>query len=127
MSENRDYISRADELGNIHIAEEVLAAVAASAAAEVPGVSGLAANFGADIAELLGKKNQGKGVRILVEEDKVTVDLAILMAYGHKIPEVGKAVQENVKTTVESITGLEITAVNVAVAGVAFPPKQPQA
>lgn len=124
MSENRDYISRADELGNIHIAEEVLAAVAATAAGEVAGVSGLSANFGSDIAELLGKKNQGKGVRIQVEEDKITVEVAILMAYGHTIPEVGKAVQENVKTTMESITGLDIAAVNVSVAGVVFPPKQ---
>ncbi len=124
MSENRDYISRADELGNIHIAEEVLAAVAAAAAAEVPGVSGLSANVGSDIAELLGKKHQGKGVRIQVEEEKVTVEVAILMAYGHTIPEVGKAVQENIKTTMESITGLDIAAVNVAVAGVVFPPKQ---
>ena len=124
MSENRDYISRTDELGNIHIAEEVLAAVAGSAAAEVAGVSGLSANFGSDIAELLGKKNQGKGVRIQVEEEKITVEVAVLMAYGHTIPEVGKAVQENVKTTMESITGLDIAAVNVSVAGVVFPPKQ---
>lgn len=124
MSENRDYISRADELGNIHIAEEVLAAVAASAAAEVAGVSGLSANVGTDIAELLGKKHQGKGVRIHVEEEKVTVELAVLMTYGHTIPAVGKAVQENVKNTMESITGLDIAAVNVTVAGVVFPPKQ---
>ena len=124
MSEHKDYISRVDELGNIHIAEEVLAAVAAAAASEVPGVSGLSANFGSDIAELLGKKNQGKGVRIQVEEEKITVEVAVLMAYGHTIPEVGKAVQENVKTTMESITGLDIAAVNVSVAGVVFPPKQ---
>ena len=96
MSEHKDYISRADELGNIHIAEEVLAAVAAAAAMEVKGVSALAA--GTDFAELLGKKNQAKGVRIHVEE--------------------------NVKSTMESVTGLEITAVNVSVAGVVFPPKQ---
>lgn len=121
MSENRDYISRADELGNIHIAEEVLAAVAAAAATEVAGVSAMSASFSADI---LGKKGQAKGVRLQVEDNKVTVELAILMTYGHKIPEVGKAVQENVKTTVESITGLEIAAVNVNVAGVVFPPKQ---
>lgn len=124
MSENKDYISRADELGNIHIAEEVLAAVAAAAAMEVKGVSAMAANFGTDIAELLGKKNQAKGVRIQVEEDKVSVELAIMMAYGNTIPEVGKAVQENVKTTMESVTGLEIASVNVSVAGIVFPPKQ---
>ena len=124
MSEHKDYISRADELGNIHISEEVLAAVAAAAATEVSGVSALSANLGSDIAELLGKKNQAKGVRILVEEEKITVEMGVLMAYGHTIPEVGKAVQENVKTTLESITGLEIAAVNVTVAGVVFPSKQ---
>lgn len=124
MSENRDYISRADELGNIHIAEEVLAAVAAAAACEVAGVSAMSANIGTDIAELLGKKNQAKGVRIVVEEEKVTVELAVMMDYGHTIPEVGKAVQENVKNTLESVTGLEIAAVNVSVAGIVFPPKQ---
>ena len=122
MSEHKDYISRADELGNIHIAEEVLAAVAAAAAMEVKGVSALAA--GTDIAELLGKKNQAKGVRIQVEEEKVSVELSVMMTYGNTIPEVGKAVQENVKSTMESVTGLEIAAVNVSVAGIVFPPKQ---
>ena len=85
-------------------------------------MSALAA--GTDIAELLGKKNQAKGVRIHVEEEKVTVELSVMMAYGNTIPEVGKAVQENVKSTMESVTGLEIAAVNVSVAGIVFPPKQ---
>ena len=123
MSENKDYISCSDELGNIHIAEEVLAAIAAAAATEVEGVSGLAANFGSDIAELLGKKNQAKGVHIQVEEEKVSVDLSVMMAYGNTIPEVGKAVQDNVKSALESMTGMELASVNVTVAGVAFPPK----
>ena len=124
MSENRDYISRTDELGNIHIAEEVLASIAGAAAVEVAGVSGLSANFSSDIAELLGKKNQGKGVHIRVEEDKISVDVSVLMAYGHTIPEVGKAVQDNIKNAMEAMTGLDIASVNVSVAGVVFPPKQ---
>ena len=60
MSEMKEYISRADELGNIHISEDVLAVIAAAAALEVEGVSALAANLGSDIAELLGKKKPGK-------------------------------------------------------------------
>lgn len=56
MSENKEYVSRSDELGNIHISEEVLAAITAAAALDVEGVSGLAANLGSDIAELLGKR-----------------------------------------------------------------------
>ena len=120
MSENKEYVSRCDELGNIHISEEVLSTIAAAAAMEVKGVNGLAAHFG----ELLGKKSPAKGVHVKMDENKVEVELSILMTYGHTIPEVGKNVQENVKAAMESMTGLEITAVNVSVAGVEFPPKQ---
>ena len=123
MSENKEYVSRADELGNIHISEEVLAAIAAAAAMEVEGVSSLAANLGRDIADLLGKKNLAKGIQVEMEEEKVKVDLSILMEYGHTIPEVGKAVQENVKAAIESMTGLDVAGINVNVAGVTFPPK----
>jgi len=124
MSENKEYVSRSDELGNIHISEEVLSAIAAAAALEVNGVSSLAANLGSDIAELLGKKNLTKGVRVKLEEDKVEVELSVLMAYGNTIPEVGKAVQEAVKNAVESMTGLDVANVNVNVSGIAFPPKE---
>ena len=123
MSDSKEYVSRSDELGNIHIAEEVLAAMSAAAALEVDGVSSLAANLGSDIAKLLGKKNLAKGVRVKMEDDKVEVELSILMAYGHTIPEIGKAVQDGVKSAIESMTGLEVSAVNVNVAGISFPPK----
>ena len=124
MSDSKDYVSRCDELGNIHISEEVLCAISAAAALEVEGVDSLAANLGRDIAELLGKKNLAKGVRIRMEEDdRVAAELSVLMAYGHTIPEVGKAVQDNVKNAIESMTGLEVSAVNVTVAGVVFPPR----
>ena len=124
MSESKEYVSRSDELGNIHISEEVLAAIAAAAALEVEGVSGLAANLGSDIAELLGKKNLANGVRVKMEEDKVEVELSVLMGYGHTIPEMGKAVQEGVKTAIESMTGLEVASVNVNVGGITFPTKE---
>lgn len=123
MSESKEYVSRSDELGNIHISEEVLAAISAAAALEVEGVSSLAANLGSDIAELLGKKNLAKGVRVKMEEEKVAVDLSVLMAYGSTIPDMGKAIQEGVRAAIESMTGLEVGAVNVNVAGIAFPPK----
>ena len=124
MSDSKEYVSRSDELGNIHISEEVLAAISAAAALEGDGVSSLAANLGSDIAELLGKKNLAKGVRVRMEDDKVVVELSVLMAYGHTIPEMCKAVQEGVKNAVESMTGLEVSAVNVNVGGVTFPPKK---
>lgn len=113
MSENKDYVSRSDELGNIHISEEVLAGIAAAAALEVEGVSSLAANLGSDIAELLGKKTLAKGVHIQMTDETVTAELSILMAYGHTIPEVGKAVQDAVKNAVESMTGLELSLIHI--------------
>ena len=124
MSDSKEYVSRSDELGNIHISEEVLAAISAAAALEVDGVSSLAANLGSDIAELLGKKNLAKGVRVRMEDDKVVVELSVLMTYGHTIPEMCKAVQEGVKNAVESMTGLKVSAVNVNVGGITFPPKK---
>ena len=124
MSDSKEYVSRSDELGNIHISEEVLAAISAAAALEVDGVSSLAANLGSDIAELLGKKNLAKGVRVRMEDDKVVVELSVLMTYGHTIPEMCRAVQEGVKNAVESMTGLEVSAVNVNVGGITFPPPQ---
>lgn len=120
MSENKEYVTRCEEQGNVYISEEVLASISAAAALEIEGVSGLTANLGSDIAELLGKKSLAKGVSVKTEDDKVVVTLSILMAYGHTIPEVGKAVQEAVKNAVESMTGLEVSAVNVNVAGISL-------
>ena len=127
MRETREYVSRSDELGNSHISGEVLASIAAAAAVEVEGVSGLSATLGSDIAELLSnKKNLTKGVHIQVEDEQVTVELAVLMSYGHTIPEVGRAVQDAVKSSVESMTGLTVAAVNVGVGGITLEKKEQQ-
>lgn len=123
MTELKNYITHGDEQGEIHISEEVLSAIAAAATQEVEGVSGLSAHFSADIAERLGKKSVGKGVRVTVEGDIAHVNLSILMTYGHKINEVGVAVQENVSNAIESMAGLSVGAVNVNVAGMVFPQK----
>ena len=126
MSDSKEYVSRSDELGNIHISEEVLAGIAAAAALETEGVSALAANLGSDIAELLGKKSLTKGVHVKMEDEKVEVELSILMKYGSTIPEMGKAVQDNIKQAIENMTGLEVASVNVNVGGITFPPKAPK-
>ena len=120
MSEGREYVSRPDEMGNIHISEEVLAVIAAAAALEVEGVGGLSANLGTDLAELLGKKSLAKGVRLQVTEGDVTLDLSVMIRYGYTIPEVAKAVQEAVMSAVEATSGLHVAAVNIHVGGIAF-------
>ena len=105
-------MSRADELVNIHISAKVLAAISAAAALEVEGVSSLGSQ---------GKKNPARAGHIKLEEEKVVVSMSVLMAYGHTIPEMGKAIQEAVKVAIESMTGLEVSAVNVSVGGIVFP------
>ena len=111
MSDSKDYVSRSDELGNIHISEEVLAAISAAAALEVEGVSSLTNP---------SKKNSTRGIHIKLEEEKVVVTMSVLMTYGHTIPEMGKAVQEAVFSAVENTSGLEVAQVNVTVVGVTF-------
>lgn len=120
MSENKDYVTRTDELGNIHISEEVLSVIAAAAAIEVEGVGGLAGTLGTDIAELLGKKSQSRGIHLQVEDEAVTVNVAILVKYGYVITDVAKQVQENIANSVEATSGLTVAAVNVSVGGVVF-------
>ena len=121
MSESKDYISRSDELGNIHISEDVLAVIAAAAALEVEGVGSLSANLGTDLVEMLGgKKNLSKGVRLSVEDGNITVDLSIMVKYGYVVPEVAKQVQDGVHTAIENMSGLTPACVNVHVAWVTF-------
>ena len=120
MGEGREYVSRSDELGNIHISEEVLAVIAAAAVLEVEGIGGLSANLGTDLAELLGKKNLSRGIHIQVEDENVTVNLSILVKYGYTIPDVARAVQEAVAGSIEATSGLTVAAVNVNVGGVVF-------
>ena len=120
MGEGKEYVSRSDELGSIHISEEVLAVIAAAAVLEVEGIGGLAANLGTDLAELLGKKNLSRGIHIQVEDGNVTVDLSILVKYGYTIPDVARAVQEAVAGSIEATSGLTVAAVNVTVGGVVF-------
>lgn len=120
MSETREYISYPDEMGTIHIADEVLAVVAASAALEVEGVSSLAANLSSDLAELMGKKVYSKGVRLSVVNGQVLVEISILIQYGFTIPDVAKKVQEAVMTAVANTSGMEVSRVNIQVAGISF-------
>ena len=120
MAENREYISRPDEMGTIHISEEVLAVIAAAAALEVEGVGSMAANLGSDLAELLGKKNMSKGIRVRLNGEAVVVDISMLIKYGHTVIDVAKQVQDAVVNAVEATSGLPVEAVNVHVGGVTF-------
>ena len=112
MGDNKDYMTHAEELGCIHISEDVLASLAAGAAEEVEGIGGL---MNLNIA---AKKTSARGVRLAMEEDGAVVDLYIMIRYGYAIPEVAEKIQTSVSGAVESMTGFAVKAVNVHVGGV---------
>ena len=121
MADGKEYISCPEELGCIHVSEDVLAVTAAAAALDVEGVGSLAGDLGDSIVEMLaGRKNLSKGVRIAVNEDSVMVDISLLVKTGAILMDVAKAVQEAVFTAVESSSGFTVEAVNVHVVGVVF-------
>src|ERR1700730_7179779 len=106
--------------GSIRIANEVIEVIAGLAATEVPGVAGMSGGVVGGIAELLGRKNLAKGVKVEVGQKQCAVDLSIVAEYGFRIPEIALNIQENVKQAIESMTGLDVVEVNVQVLGVTF-------
>lgn len=118
-SERTEY----NEIGAIRIADEVVGIIAGLAATEISGVTGMSGGLVGGIAELLGKKNLSKGVKVEVGEREAAVDLFIIVEYGVKIPDVALKVQENVKRAIESMTGLDVVEVNIHVQGVGFAPE----
>ena len=104
--------------GEIKIADEVVAIIAALAATEVEGVASMAGNITNELIGKLGMKNLSKGVKVDVLEGIVTVSLALNLKYNYSIVEVPARVQEKVKNAIENMTGLEVADVNIKVAGV---------
>lgn len=105
-------------LGEVQIADEVVAIIAGIAATEAEGVAAMAGNIQKEFVSKLGMKVLSKGVRISVEEGKVSVDLSIILDYGYSIPQVTRTVQEKVKNAIETMTGLTVADVNIRVADV---------
>lgn len=108
-----------EEVGSVKIADEVISIVAGLAATEVPGVAGMSGGLAGGIAELLGKKNFSKGVKVIVTGKKVIVEIYVIIEYGISITEVAIEVQEKVKSAVENMTGFEVAAVDIHVQGIA--------
>ena len=105
-------------MGEVKIADEVVAIIAALAATEVEGVASMAGNITNELISRLGMKNLSKGVKVDVLEGVVTVSLALNMKYNYSIMDVSAKVQEKVKSAVENMTGLEVSGVNVRIADV---------
>ncbi len=118
MSESREYYIKPAENGTINISSEVVLSIAAAAALEVEGVASMNTSFGTELQERFGKKNNGRGIRLDLEDDRLIVDCSIFVDYGPSIQTVAGAVQESVRSAVESMTGLNVGAVNVRIAGI---------
>ena len=119
--EKEKEIKRDGSLGSIRIADEVVSIIAGLAATEVDGIAGMSGGIAGGIAEMLGRKNFAKGVKVEVGEKEAAVDLYIIVKYGVRIPDVALAAQENVKQAIETMTGLSVVEVNVHVQGVGYP------
>ena len=119
MAENKQYITQNQDNGSVMISEDVIATIIVHAIEEVEGVVGLNVKPGADIVELIGKKNWGKGLKIAIgENDELSIDCNITVAYGQSVVSVASAVQESVCNALASMAGAKIATVNVNVCGI---------
>lgn len=124
MAEEKELMKTENGLGSIKIADEVVSIIAGLAATEIEGIAGMSGGLVGGIAEMLGRKNFSKGVRVEVGEREAAIDLYIIVKYGVRIPDVALAAQENIKRAIETMTGLSVVEVNVHVQGVSFPEEE---
>lgn len=107
------------ETEGIKISNDVIAVIAGVAVSEVPGVFGMSGGLAGGITEVLkGKKNLAKGIKVDATEKAAKIDVNIIVEYGTRIPDVAFEIQNRVKKTVENMTGLKVSEVNVHVQGV---------
>lgn len=119
MADNKQYITKVQETGTVMISEDVIVTIVSQAVSEVEGVVGMSTKPGADIVELLGKKNWGKGIRAAIsEDDTISIDCNVVLAYGQSVVSVAAAIQAAVTAAIESMAGVKVTSVNVNVCGI---------
>ena len=120
MADSKEYWTAASDQGSVRISEDVIASIAAIAASETEGVGNLYSGIGTNVAEFLGKKSLAKGVKVVFHGDLVEVEVSLLAQYGYNICEVSKNVQSAVRSSIQSMTGMRTSAVNINVGGVSF-------
>ena len=125
MSEVKNTDVQQGEMGNVSFANDVLAIIAGLAASEIEGVAGMSGGLAGGIAELLGRKNLAKGIKITVNDKVLSVDINMIISYGFKLHEVSRKVQANVVKAIETMTGLSVEKVNINVLGIQFSKEAP--
>ena len=122
VTENKeDVINENDE--SIKISNDVVASIAGVAVSEVSGVYGMAGG----ITEIFGKKGLAKGIKVEVGEKDTKIDVNIIVEYGARIPDVAFEIQNRVKKAVETMTGLNVSSVNIHVQGINIAEKRGEA
>lgn len=121
MADHKEYWTTEGDQGSIKISEDVVASIAVLAASETEGVSGLYSSFTNEIASFLGKKSLTKGVKVILGEDAtVELEVSYLAKFGYNICDVAKNVQESIRSSIEAMTGLTASSINIHVGGVSF-------
>ena len=119
MAEYKQYITQIQENGNVMISEDVIATIVAHALAEVDGIGSLGSKPGIGVADFDVKKHWSKSLKILIAEDNnVSIDCSVMVAYGNSVVDVAAAVQQSVTASVESMTGVKVNVVNVNICGI---------
>ena len=119
MAENKQYITQVQDNGRVMTSEDVISTIVVQSLTDIEGYVGLSAKPGADIVELIGKKNWGKGIKVTISEnDELTIDCNVVICYGHSVVAVAKAIQEAVSGALQSMTGVATISVNVNVCGI---------
>lgn len=110
--------NKTENIGKINIADDVVASIAGIAAIEVDGVARLTGGISKEVVSKLGKKKLAKGVEVTIVDGNVEADVSVELEYGNNITKVSKEVQAKVKQSIENMTGLTVTVVNVVVSGI---------
>lgn len=120
MTENKEYWATLGERGNIKISEDVIATIATIAVMETEGAGNVITGITSDIAGLIGKKTASKGVKVSFVYDDVEIDISCQVKFGSSVFETAEKIQENVKSSIESMTGLNCKVVNISITGISF-------
>ena len=121
MADRKDYLVQSLDNGSVLISEEVIASIAALAVRDVDGVYGLSSSSTLDLANIIGRKNLRKGIRVSINAEDVEVACNLVVKFGENVMDVAKNVQDAISAEVTAMTGIQPKKVNVNVCGVATP------
>ncbi len=106
---------------SIRISSEVIAVITSIISSDIPGVAGLSGGVVGGIAERLGRKDMTRGIKVQVDEDKVSIDLSIIVEYGAIIVDTTDKLKKEIRSNVEKTTGLKVQTININVLGINVP------